>query len=396
MTPVGVGIVGCGFVSTSYGDALPYHSELNLIGVHDRDDARADAFAARYGGNSYRTLDALLADPTIEIILNLTNPRSHAELTRAALQAGKHVYSEKPLGMTSAEAESLVIMARERGRILAVAPCSVLSETADTVAAAIEDCAIGTPRLVYAEFEDGMIAPRDVPWTWQNALGAPWPAKDEFEIGCTYEHAGYVLTWLIRFFGPVRAVTSFASCRLPDKGIAVDSIAPDFTVGCLEHASGVVSRVTCGLVAPRDKSITVIGDTGVLKVRDVRHERCPVQVRRYSPGRITAGIERRVAALFARLGRPVPAEGWAAWRNYRYKGNPPAWLSGPKAVDFLRGPAEMAAELRGKGQCRLTPEFGWHIVEVLEALQYPEGISSRVMRSATALDSVNGGQFGGF
>jgi predicted dehydrogenase len=142
---------------------------------------------------------------------------------------------------------------------------------------------IGRVRLVYANFDDGMIAPKLSPWSWRNESGVPWPAKDEFEVGCTYEHAGYILTWLAAFFGPALNVTSFASCLLSDKGIAVDSMAPGLTVGCIEYANNVVARVTCSLIAPKDKSLTIIGDHGVLCVPDVRNDICPVYVRRESP-----------------------------------------------------------------------------------------------------------------
>ena len=94
---------------------------------------------------------------------------------------------------------------------------------------------IGQVRLVYANFDDGMIAPKQSPWLWQNDFGVPWPAKDEFEVGCTYEHAGYILTWLGGFFRA--SAQRHLVCVVPDcdKGIAVDSMAPDFTVGCIEY-----------------------------------------------------------------------------------------------------------------------------------------------------------------
>ena len=136
---------------------------------------------------------------------------------KKCLQNGKHVYSEKPLGMSGEEARSLLALAERRGLYLSCAPCSVLSETAQTVWKAIRDGAIGKVRLVYANFDDGMIAPKLAPWTWVNDCGVPWPAKDEFEGGGA--HAGYVLTWLAAFFGPARAVNSFCPARLRTRGL---------------------------------------------------------------------------------------------------------------------------------------------------------------------------------
>ncbi len=169
-------------------------------------------------------------------------------------------------------ARELLELAKSKGLYLSSAPCSVLSETAQTLGKALRENIIGKVRLIYANFDDGMIAPNLSPWNWRNESGVAWPAKDEFEVGCTYEHAGYILTWLAAFFGPALRVTSFASCLIPDKGIAVDKMAPDFTVGCIEYGDGIVARLTCSLVAPKDKSLTIIGDGGVLSVPNVRND----------------------------------------------------------------------------------------------------------------------------
>src|SRR5262249_56593049 len=118
--------------------------------------------------------------------------------------------------------------------------------------------------------------------------------KDEFEVGCTYIHAGYVLTWLAAFFGPAKTVTSFSSCQIPDKGIPVDKMAPDFSVGCIEYGNGIVARVTCGLVAPLDKSLTIIGETGIIYTSTVRNEPNPVYVQHIPPRGRLASIERRI------------------------------------------------------------------------------------------------------
>lgn len=377
-----VAVIGCGYIAESYALALPHHPELTLIGAWDRNRDNLSASTKRWNCRAYASEAELLGDDAVEMVLNLTNPRSHAEVTRAALSAGKHVYSEKPLGMTGDEARALVELARSRGVMLASAPCSVLSETAETVADALWRGVIGRVRLVYANFDDGMIAPRQAPWNWCNSVGIRWPAKDEFETGCTYEHAGYLLTWLAAFLGPAYYVTSFASCQIADKGIPVERMAPDFVVGCIEYGDGVVARLTCSLVAPRDKSLTIIGEEGVLTVKNVRHERCPVWYRRYAQGRIVAGFERRLNAMRLRLGSPSAEPGWANWRRCRYVARPPAWLKGAKPVDFLRGPAEMVASLRECRPCRLPAELGWHVSELIDALQHPsEGGGRRAIAS---------------
>jgi predicted dehydrogenase len=265
----------------------------------------------------------------------------------------------------------------------------LLSETAQTMWKALLDGAIGKVRLVYANFDDGMIAPQMSPWTWLNSYGAPWPAKDEFEVGCTYEHSGYVLTWLAAFFGPAKSVTAFASCQIPEKGVPVDSMAPDFSAGCIRYADGVVARVTCGLVAPHDKSLTIIGDEGVIFTDCVRNDSGPVYVRRLpTQGRISR-VERWLNSLRSGLESRLP---WIAWsgsdwrfqRKYPFARTPSrSFVSRDKRVDFLRGPAEMAEAIRQNRPCRLSAGLGLHVTELIEALQYPERFAGRRMIEST-------------
>jgi len=288
--------------------------------------------------------------------------------------------------MTLTEAQELAALAAGKMLLLSSAPCSVLSETAQTLWKAVREGVVGRTRLVYANFDDGMIAPRQQPWLWKNACGAAWPAKDEFEVGCTYEHAGYVLTWLSAMFGPALSVTSFASCQIPDKGIAVDGMAPDFTVGCIEYADGVVARVTCGLVAPKEKSITVIGDEGVLFVGNVRNDAGPVIVRHTKLGRWQLAIANRMSWLNRWLEARISWPGWAAMFQNRLplvRKHSGAVVSSSKPVDFLRGPAEMSEAIREKRACRLSAEFGAHIVEIVEVLQHPERFGGRKQMTTT-------------
>jgi predicted dehydrogenase len=371
--PVGFAIVGCGFVADFYMVTRNAYPDLRPIGAWDIVPERLAAFCRRHGVRAYESLEALLSDEAVALVLNLTNPRAHFEVTQRCLQADKHVYSEKPLAMTSDEAAELVCLASTRRVMLACAPCSLLSQTAQTMSKALREGIVGRVRLVYANFDDGMVH-RLNPSRWRSASGASWPARDEFEVGCTYEHAGYVLSWLALFFGPARRVHAFASCQLPDKGVEVTSMAPDFSVGCIEYDHGVVARVTCSIVAPEDKSITIVGDEGVLYTRTVRDDFAPVYVRPTPPSRLAAAasallhegqrlIEARLPFSFGewRLDRRYPSAGRAERRSLRFG----------KPVDFMRGPAELARSLNGGQRCRLSPELGHHLLEVVEALQWP-------------------------
>lgn len=371
-------IVGCGYVAEFYCKTLGNYPELKLMGAYDRDHKNLRSFCDLWSVRSYDSLEVLLAEPSVEMVLNLTNPSSHYEITKRCLDAGKHVYSEKPLAMDASRARELVELASQKCLYLAAAPCSVLGETAQTVWKALRENAIGRVRLVYANFDDGMIAPKLSPWQWKNTAGVAWPAKDEFEVGCTYEHAGYILTWFAAFFGPALKVSAFASCLIPEKGIAVDRMTPDFTVGCIEYADAMVARVTCSLVAPRDKSLTIIGEDGVLLVEDVRNDMCPVYVRRIPSSRLHGAIERRMNRFRAALRLPGSDKEWYVWTKLPMIGNPSGrFVSSGKQVDFGRGPVEMARAIKQKRKCRLSPELGWHITELIERLQYPERFVGR-------------------
>jgi predicted dehydrogenase len=186
-----------------------------------------------------------------------------------------------------------------------------------------------------------------------------------------------VLTWLAAFFGPALTVTSFASCQIPDKGIPVETMAPDFTVGCIQYADGVVARVTCGLVAPRDKSITVIGDDGILTVNDVRNDSGPVLVQRIPSTGLLLHTERCLNSVRTWLDSVLPVVPWSGneWRfqrKYPFARKPSAAIAGAtKRVDFFRGPAELSAAVRENRPCRLSADLGCHILELVEALQFP-------------------------
>lgn len=361
MRGTGIAIVGCGYVADSYRHTLAFHPEvLRLEGVFDVDPARLEAFAQVWGDRVYASLDAVLSDPAVIIVVNLTGPEAHAEVTERAIAAGKHVYTEKPLAMTTAEAIALRERARKAGVRIASAPCNLLGESAQTLLKAVRAGAIGRPVLAYAELDDGMIHRAD--WqSWISRSGRVWPARGEFETGCTFEHAGYVLTVLAAMFGPVRRVTAFSALLIADKQVTppLDHMAPDFSVGMLEFDHGVVARVTNSVVAPYDHRLRVIGEGGALETAEPWDYASPVRLRRPGGGRVSRLIERRFPMLSGQsipLARPVPFKGG--------RGKP--------TMDFMRGVAELAAALRAGRRCRLDEDFAVHITEVTEMLQHPE------------------------
>ena len=371
-----IAIVGCGYVADFYMTTLANHPELELGGVYDRDAGRLAAFSRHYGAKAFGSLAALLADREVGLVLNLTNPHSHFAVTKAALEAGKHVYSEKPLAMAYEDAESLVALAEAKGLSLSGAPASSLGEAGAAVKAAVAAGKVGRVRLVYAELEDGPVFLEPL-HKWRSVSGAPWPARDEFKVGCTLEHAGYYLTWMCAMFGPVERMTTFASRRYEDKltGQSPPEIAADFSTACLEFASGVVARITCGLVAPQDRSLHIVGDEGVLTVMDAWASRGAIYLR--SPTGEDPGLGGR---LLHRLQRHLPGRSFLGRRLpvAKFKGKLPAY---PSCMDFARGPASQAAAIAQGETPQLSARFVLHITEIALAMQGALGGAVVTLRS---------------
>lgn len=370
--PMGIAIVGCGYVADSYRYCLKLHGDtLRLTGVYDRDAERLKAFAGYWKDQPYASLDALLADPACQIVLNLTDPHNHAAVTRAALAGGKHVYSEKPLGLSAQEAQELAGLADKAGLRLAGAPCNFLGESVQTAWAAVRAGVIGRVRLVYAELDDGMVHRANYA-SWISRSGRAWPARGEFETGCTYEHAGYALGALVAMFGPVRRVSAYSSLLIADKKTnpPLGNPAPDFSSGCLEFDGGIVARVTNSIVAPYDHRFRIVGEDGVIEISEIWDYGSSVVLRRASTGRLGRLIERRWPQFSGRRLKPV---------------RPPLLKRGPglPTMDFMRGVAELAAAISQRRACKLDAELAMHITEVTEMLQHPDRFAHPAVVAST-------------
>ncbi|MGQ0456804.1 MAG: Gfo/Idh/MocA family protein [Hyphomicrobium sp.] len=344
-------IIGCGFVADLYMSSLTTFPSMRVVGAFDKIPERRDAFCKHWRLRAFDSLAVALATaPRPRIILNLTNPSSHYEVTRACLLAGFHVYSEKPLADRIEDARALHALAAERGLMLASAPCSVLGEAAQTLALAVRKNVAGAPRLVYAELDDDFV-PQAPYRQWVSESGAPWPYEDEFRVGCTLEHAGYYLTWLIGMFGAVRTVAAASAAILPDK-LEGGADTPDFSVAVLFFENGVVARLTCSILAPHDHRLRVVCDGGVLEVDAAWDNAARVRFRR----RFT--LRRRL------INHPLA-------RRIRLKGptHPKVGRTGAASMNFALGPAEMFDALAENRPCRLSADFALHVNEVTLAIQ---------------------------
>ena len=288
-----IAIIGCGYVADYYLQTAKKHQSIEIKSVFDIDAERLKSFCNYYSLDQASDMDEILNDEEIELIINLTNPDQHYKINLDCLQSGKHVYSEKPIAMKFKEAKMLYEVAKEKNLKLCSAPCSYLSNTAETIKQVINNKQIGNIRLVYACYDVAMTHKQNY-ISWVSPSGAKWPAKDEFEVGCTYEHAGYFLTWLSYFFGNANSVSAFSSCLVKDKKIILENNAPDFTVGCIEYDNGVIARVTSSILAPTDRSLTIIGDEGSIYTKDIRNDNSPVYINKPRSNKVLNSLEAKI------------------------------------------------------------------------------------------------------
>ena len=258
MAGLRIALVGAGNIADRYAAAIARVDELELAGATDLDPVRAEALVGAFGGRAYLHLADALADDAVDAIVNLTVPQAHAEVTATALEAGKHVHSEKPLALRHADAVRLVSLARERGLRLSSAPATLLGEAQQTLWKHVREGVVGRVRAVYAEAN------------WDRVERWHPDPRSLYDVGPVVDVGVYPITILTAMFGPVRSVGAYATMLEPDRvlldGTAFTPAAPDFVVALLQHEEGVVSRLTASFyVGPcKQRGLEVHGDEGSL------------------------------------------------------------------------------------------------------------------------------------
>jgi len=231
-----VAIVGAGVIAQRYAERIAEVDGLTLVGVTDVLSERAEALAGMHDASAYDTLEELLSAGEVETVVNLTIPTKHVEVTRAALEAGKHVHTEKPLAQRAGDAHALAALARERGVRLSCAPATLLGEAQQTAWKHVRDGGLGDVKVVYAEANWGLIE------SWHPEPESLYVSGPLVDVGI------YPLTIVTAMFGPVRRVTAFATTVQPVRtrkdGKTFELETPDFWVAACEHESGVVTRLT--------------------------------------------------------------------------------------------------------------------------------------------------------
>lgn len=269
MNRVKVGIIGCGNISQIYFKNLKQYPEVELVAAADIDIERAKARAAEFNLEKAYTVDELLADPEIEIVVNLTIPKAHASVCLKALEAGKHVYVEKPIVVTREEGQQVLKLAQEKGLRVASAPETFLGGGIQTCRKLIDEGAIGTP----------------VSATGFMLCGGheSWHPDPEFyyEIGGgpMFDMGPYYLTAFVTLLGPIKRVTGSARISHPTRTITsekkrgkiIEVETPTNITGVLDFENGTIGTLLTSFDAAAGTSlpnIEIHGSAGTLLVPD--------------------------------------------------------------------------------------------------------------------------------
>ncbi|WP_158851680.1 Gfo/Idh/MocA family protein [Saccharothrix deserti] len=266
--PVGVGVIGAGVISDTYLSNLTGFPDVRVLAVADLDPARAAAQATRHGVPRSCGVAELLADPDIELVVNLTIPAAHVDVGLAALDAGKHVWVEKPLGLDRQSARKLLDRAAERGLRVACAPDTVLGAGWQTARRAVDAGRIGEPRTALALFQT------PGPESWHPAPEFLFQAGG----GPLLDMGPYYLTGLVHLFGPIRRVTATGGrardTRVigagPRAGVEFAVTVPTTVTALVEFTRGGSAQVVLSFdsALPRIGFVEVAGTLGTAVLPD--------------------------------------------------------------------------------------------------------------------------------
>ncbi|GAB3397511.1 Gfo/Idh/MocA family oxidoreductase [Humibacter soli] len=265
IAPVGVGVIGAGNISDEYLSTLRAAPDVELLGIADLDIARAAEQAEKYGIPFSGTADELLDLRGVELIVNLTIPAVHAEVTLRAIQKGKHVWAEKPIALDRADARRVLDAAAAAGVLVGNAPDTILGEGIQTAAALLASGRVGAPQTVLTLMQ----GPGPDAWHPRPQFLFARGAGPLFDIG------PYYVTTLVQLLGPIESVSAAGhraqSERIigsgPDAGTRFP-VEVDTHLSVLSRfASGVVGTSVYSFDSPQRRQLfEITGSTGVLRV----------------------------------------------------------------------------------------------------------------------------------
>jgi len=328
--PLRVGVVGCGLIAARYVRDATAFSSWRPVACADLDADCANAFAEEHALRALG-VDELIGDAEVDLVLNLTPPNAHARVVGAALAAGKHAYTEKPLAATAAEARLLVAEAEGRDVRLGCAPDTFLGSAYDTGRRLIEEGAIGRPLGAAATMLVGG------PDTWHpNAAMFYRPGG-----GPLLDIAPYYLTALVSLLGPIASVAAFAETPTPSRTLGTGPRAGEtIAVEVPTHAAAVL-RLASGALATLTVSFEAIGQ--------------------YVSGLVVYGSEGSLALPDANS-----FGGDVILRRGRSEETVPYDSRGAQETRGL-GLEELAGALRAERPHRASAELALHVLEAAEA-----------------------------
>lgn len=329
-----VGLIGIGNISGQYLDTLPRLPEVSLVAAADIDPSREVP-----GTRKMTPADLYTADD-VDLVLNLTIPKAHAEVTLSAIAAGKHVYSEKPLGLSTVEGREILSAATAAGVRIGCAPDTVLGTGTQTARRCLDEGMIGTPVAATAF----MTTPGHERWH---------PAPEFYYQpggGPLFDMGPYYLTALITLLGPVRRVTGLSATPQSSRTISRGSRAgqsfpvntPTHVAGTLEHTNGALTTLLMSFDVWEANlpHIEIYGTGGSLSVPDPNHFAGEVRV--YTP---------------EAAGRPTSA-GWTVV----------APSAGHRNAGRGIGVADLATAIAANTDHRANGTLAYHVLDVMESL----------------------------
>jgi predicted dehydrogenase len=335
---VKVGVIGCGIISEPYLRTLSQFQDIDVVACGDVQPEKAQARAAEFGLERSGGPDVVLQDDSIEIVVNLTVPVAHAEVSLAAIEQGKSVWSEKPLALSFAEGAFLLRRAKEQGVLVGCAPDTVLGGGLQTGRRLVEAGAIGEPVSAVAFLHNRGAEQRRPDPEFYYRPG----------VGPMYDMGPYYLSALVGFLGPVRRVSGAARMTFPEREVLLGPNAGKrFAVevmtdvsGLLEFASGPIAVMTMSadVWATNLPKLEVYGTDSSISLPD--------------PNRFDGAC--RLFDPKERVWREIgPSAPYAGSMRFGHRG---------------LGVAEMAAALLEGREPRANGRLALHVLEVIEAL----------------------------
>jgi predicted dehydrogenase len=280
MDSVNIGLLGCGTISETYLQSDEIFDIYDVTACADIDLERAKEKAAKYDVTPY-DVDGLLENPEIEIVVNLTPPGVHAQTCRQILEAGKHIYVEKPLATTADEIEEIRQLADEKGLIVGAAPDTFLGAGLQTCRTVIDEGRIGEPIGVTA--------------IWTSPGHEQWhPNPDLFYQrggGPLFDIGPYYVTALVALLGPVTRVSGSVTQGFEERTITSDPRhgeqltveVPTHEAGIVDFENGAVANLLFsfdvqGSTLP-EPTFEIYGTEGTLSLPDPNHFEGPVKIR---------------------------------------------------------------------------------------------------------------------